>query len=478
MLVDQRFHFSFQSNSKVVRSNSVNQVRGGVDEFVFKPMQWHRSKSTTRLNIAMSNVGGGGSSSGGGSNSTDDEIQMTILPSDEFGQILVDNYFIENGAGLPQASPNPPNYDETISRQRILRYYRRPEGSVSVSASPRHYQESSSQLNAHHHLASLSINDGFRSKSDLSAPPPLPPKERPPLPPKQRYVQRSSVGSIHDNTYANMSPFYPRYDDDDDLYTATYNNLEPPNLPPKEPKSSSSASSSLSTAATQTLSMCDAETQTNEDDFFYPDDVDDDISFRDDLSFEQSVDAVLHPDDRMSAHLYPSPRESPRSSTLSVALPKWSASPRPYQPMTPQHQPPQQQPQPHRLFHTSSHHHLFQPPHQQQQQQPQPQLLQQHHPHVVPKENLHGEKISWSVSQLRSLFNQDRSESGETNAAAYPDQHPHHQPLVRDSGGHPIPIHRSRYRPQVGGKDRSPSAAYTNNNSHFSDDNSDEESYV
>ena len=242
-----------------------------MEEFVFKPMHWHRSKSTTRLNIATSSRGGGGGSSGGGSNTTDDEIQMTILPSEEYGQILVDNYYAEaGGVGLPQASPNPPDYDETISRQRILRYYRRPEGStptsVALSASPRHYADASasprhyadssaSPLNGHQ-MASLSINENnnsYRSKTDITPPPPLPPKERPPLPPKQRYSQRSSVGSINDNTYANV---YPRYDDDDDLYSAF--SADPPHLPPKETKSPSSASSSLSTAATQTLSMCDA----------------------------------------------------------------------------------------------------------------------------------------------------------------------------------------------------------------------------
>jgi hypothetical protein len=78
-----------------------------------------------RLNIATSNgLGNGGGSSGGGSATTDDEIQMTILPSEDYGQILVDNYYMESGAVMPQASPNPPDYDETISRQRILRYYR------------------------------------------------------------------------------------------------------------------------------------------------------------------------------------------------------------------------------------------------------------------------------------------------------------------------------------------------------------------
>jgi hypothetical protein len=53
-------------------------VRGG-DEFVMKPMHWHRSKSTTRLNIATSAASaaaGGSGSSGAGSNSTDDEIQV------------------------------------------------------------------------------------------------------------------------------------------------------------------------------------------------------------------------------------------------------------------------------------------------------------------------------------------------------------------------------------------------------------------
>jgi hypothetical protein len=55
--------------------------------------------------------------------------------------------------------------------------------------------------------------------------------------------------------------------------------------------------------------MCDAETQTNEDDFYYHDDdeevaVDDDVSFRDDLSFG---DVALQADDRMSSssHLFP-----------------------------------------------------------------------------------------------------------------------------------------------------------------------------
>jgi hypothetical protein len=447
----------------------VNQVRG-VDEFVFKPMQWHRSKSTTRLNIATS--GGGGGSSGGGSNSTDDEIQMTILPNEEYGQILVDNYFVETGAGLPQASPNPPDYDQTISRQRFLRYHRRGEGSTpTISASPRLYHEATSPLNAHQ-MASLSINEnnnGFRSKSDLTPPPPLPPKERPPLPPKQRYTQRSSVGSINDNTYANMTQFYPRFDDDEEIY-ATY--ADPPHLPPKEPKSPSSASSSLSTAATQTLSMCDAETQTNEDDFYYNDD--DDLSFRDDLSFDQSgcVDVVLPSDDRMSAHLFPvlSPRESPRSSTtLAVALPKWSGSPRQYQQHLPQ--------LPHRLYHAPSHHLLLQQQQQQQQQlqqqqQQQQQLYQQHPQVVVGKDNnFPAEKISWSVSQLRSLFNQDRSESVDTNGSAYSDQPTRD---FRDGQmSHPAqPGHR--FHPQVG-KDRSASVY---NNSHFSDENSDEESYV
>ena len=205
---------------------------------------------------------------------------MTILPSEEYGQILVDNYYVDAGVGLPQASPNPPDYDETISRQRILRYYRRPEGStptmsasprhyVDASASPRHYADSSASPLNGHQMASLSINENnnsYRSKTDITPPPPLPPKERPPLPPKQRYSQRSSVGSINDNTYANI---YPRYDDDDDLYSAfsadtqshmnAFSMENPPHLPPKEfGKSPSSASSSLSTAATQTLSMCDA----------------------------------------------------------------------------------------------------------------------------------------------------------------------------------------------------------------------------
>lgn len=68
-----------------------------------------------RLNISAAN---GGGSSGGGSATTDDDVQMTLLPSDDYGTILVESDYV------PRASPRPPDYDETISRQRILRYYR------------------------------------------------------------------------------------------------------------------------------------------------------------------------------------------------------------------------------------------------------------------------------------------------------------------------------------------------------------------
>ena len=216
------------------------------------------------------------------------------------------------------------------------------------------------------------------------------------------------------------------------------------------------------------LSFAFSETQTNEDDFYYVGDdevvVDDDFSFRDDFDQTGSVDQLLlPPDDRISAHLFPalSPRESPRSSAL--AMPIWSGSPRPYQPHATLQQ--QQHLQPHRLYHSSSHQLL-----QQQQQHPQ-----------VGKDNFHVDKISWSVSQLRSLFNQDRSESGENVAAAYSEQQmlqQQHPPLVRDSSQYRVgshSAHTARYHPQVG---KTASSSAFNNSSHFSNENSDEESYV
>jgi hypothetical protein len=299
-------------------------------------------------------------------------------------------------------------------------------------------------------MASLSINDNNNSyrilgKSDFVSPPPLPPKERPPLPPKQRYTQRLSSSSINDNTYANMTPFYARFEDEEDLYTAYSVGIDdPPNLPPKEFKSNSSASSSLSTAATQTLSMCDAETQTNEDDFYvlYQDD-EDALSFRDEPSFEQSVDVVLLPEERNALFAGGvSPLESPRSSNLTVAMPKWSSSPRQYQ-HTPVH----------RLYHSQMH------------QPMQPQQPQQHQPHTpVTREAFPVDKIGWSVSQLRSLFNQ--SESADKNVQGYGS--PSHSRDV-------TPIHGSHRLTAHVNKERTPNMY---NASHYSDDHSDEESYV
>ena len=92
------------------------------------------------------------------------------------------------------------------------------------------------------------------------------------------------------------------------------------------------------------------------------------------------------------------------------------------------------------------------------------------------------DKISWSVSQLRSLFNQDRSESGENVAAAYSEQQmlqqQQHPPLVRDTSQYRVGSHSghtARYHPQVG---KTASSSAFNNSSHFSNENSDEESYV
>ena len=92
---------------------------------------------------------------------------------------------------------------------------------------------------------------------------------------------------------------------------------------------------------------------------------------------------------------------------------------------------------------------------------------------VVGKDNsFQVDKIGWSVSQLRSLFNQDRSESVDTNGSAYSDQQ--HSRDFRDTQLPHAAQPAHRFHPQVG-KDQSQSVY---NNSHFSDENSDEESYV
>jgi len=222
------------------------------------------------------------------------------------------------------------------------------------------------------------------------SPPPLPPKERPPLPPKLRGARRLSDASLGDTTYANLTPFYARPEDGDFLYAAGLD--APPHLPPKEARSPASASSSLSTAATQTLSMCDAETQTHEDDFYvlYRDDEDDGSGW-DASPFERSVDGVLLTEEFRAA-----PPESPRPTA-------WTVSPRP---------------RPH--LHAPAHR-LYPGPFEQGEARRRPRrddIRASAPPASRPRspgtrEAFPADKIGWSVSQLRSLFNQSESSAAD-----------------------------------------------------------------
>ena len=187
----------------------------------------------------------------------------------------------------------PPGYEETITRQRLLKNYNR---SASFVVSPSSPTTAASSTPAKTHLV---FEDGmkviYHDGMSAAVPPPLPPKtERPPLPPKQRIVR------LVEDTYANSEELHrfqqqiQQQQQEEERQHLVYPNYTAagariqigqsnnsrsgrPSLPPKEKESSTAASSSSSpkkrsvtkiVASTQTRTTRNAETQTDETDFY------------------------------------------------------------------------------------------------------------------------------------------------------------------------------------------------------------------
>ena len=269
------------NSASIVRSNSVNHVRGFVPRD--PASDWLLSRSMAGIN----------NSSSCSTDSDDNDEFSTPMTRPTYSQepqyhdgsydiYLRDDHLNQRRLArtltptVATSSPvcdNPPGYEETISRQRYLKHYNR-SNSFVMSPSP---SPSSNQVRL------------VFDESDMTHthPPPLPPKtERPPLPPKQR------TRHANEETYANseelksqkFGPFdgaEPR----SQIYQTSYSGAakiqisgertgSAPQLPPKDEygripdKRSRKSITKIVNTSTQTKTMRNAETQTDETDFY------------------------------------------------------------------------------------------------------------------------------------------------------------------------------------------------------------------
>ena len=104
----------------------------------------------------------------------------------------------------------PPGYEESLYRQRLLKLHNRSSSYVSPSPMPEKVLEKQVELSA---KAKLVFEESLRQYNDkhhesvtTETPPPLPPKtDRPPLPPKQRSRRSTDHESSDDQTYVNSA---------------------------------------------------------------------------------------------------------------------------------------------------------------------------------------------------------------------------------------------------------------------------------
>ncbi|XP_059082791.1 uncharacterized protein LOC131880234 isoform X3 [Tigriopus californicus] len=332
-------------SSNIVRSNSVNQVRGRDMEHGSKhrSSDWYRSRSTTRLNHNPPNQHHHhhhhhhhtqDMTSSSCSTLSDEDSTPHVSRSNSYGKTeetnqgyasstkitndgsydiyLHDDHLTVGGEafitttpvpkGTPTSNPNcdtPPGYEETISRQRLLKHYNRSNSFVlstsNISPSPNttSSQKRLSEIQNSSAKARLFNESPQPHVTTSGNPPPLPPKtERPPLPPKQRIMRLSA-----EDTYVNSDDL-KLLEDEKDSDVLVYPNFTParihvnpspvpfvngvkvPQLPPKESASGSESDTprkarrsvtkikGVTAASTQTKTMCNAETQTDETDFY------------------------------------------------------------------------------------------------------------------------------------------------------------------------------------------------------------------
>lgn len=294
--------------NSVGRSNSVNHTRIGDGK---RSADWYRSRSTTRLNndttssscstlsdedstphVSRSNSYG--RSENDNTNGSFNNNVQTPPPTHDgsYDIYLRDDHLSTKPNTTTTPTPNmqlvfndtPPGYEETISRQRLLKHYNRSNSFVISSSTP----TTTSSANV---KTKLVFEDG---------PPPLPPKtERPPLPPKQRIRLTSAAGSSADETYVNADELrcfeaamssgeeqqhlvYPAYTAagarihvSDVTMRSSPSLPVAPRLPPKEPSppkkkqlQQRGISKTRISATTQTRTTSNAETQTDETDFY------------------------------------------------------------------------------------------------------------------------------------------------------------------------------------------------------------------
>lgn len=320
----------------------------------------------------------------------------------------------------------PPGYEETISRQRLLKHYNRSNSFVIApvsSSSPSGSNGVRTRLVFEDSPRRSSMtNESNTSVSVLPPPPPLPPKtERPPLPPKQR------IRLTIDDTYANSEELnrqnqeseselvYPNYTSAriHVSHEVSLTNSNPPQLPPKETQKKSVTR--IGDAATQTRTMRNAETQTDETDFYlmYPEDEDDEYENEEegdedeeDVKHMQKEEDFCESNRSLSPDYYPSFHRTTLMDSLQINSPSQMITHR--NPTTPTN-----------AIFTKRPSSTTSTTRQVEMRQAGRRKLEpvQSVP-VMPKKIsnssdpiIQGE-INWSVSQLRTLFNSQHSPNG------------------------------------------------------------------
>lgn len=225
-----------KTSPSIIRSNSVNQVRHWEQN-----NDWYRSKSTTRLHsedsedscstlsdedstphVSRSNSYGRSEENSFANpdesfNKNEEDTTYDIYLHEERNLNISTNLqdaFHNNAARKTNrefdsfSCETPPGYEESIYRQRLLKLQGRPSSrpnsyiSSSPSKLPEKVVEKQVELSA---KAKAVFEDSLRQyEVTKEAPPPIPPKtDRPPLPPKQRSRRSTEHESSDDQTYVN-----------------------------------------------------------------------------------------------------------------------------------------------------------------------------------------------------------------------------------------------------------------------------------
>ncbi|XP_040573451.1 uncharacterized protein [Lepeophtheirus salmonis] len=357
-------------NSNVTRSNSVNHNREGKNSSL-----WYRSCSTTRLNSGNSSAC---------STLTDEDSTPRVSRSNSYGKHENENFVDGTPMTIEIGNCNtPPGYEETISRQRFLKGFHRSNSCLEGDFASRAIASAVDDDDDDEEEEEVDQDINLES---VHQPPPLPPKtERPPLPPKQR--QRPGIKL--DDTYVNSEELrkseeggfvYPQYSSGAvHVSTISENNNRGSGSSnsPTTPKKRSVTR--IVATPTRTKSTRNVETQTEEKDFFslYSSDSD---------SLEESEEDARNLIDYTPHHRFQSDY---------------------YHPIPVSHYVDQRSLSPHRFSNSTNN-----TPDRRRIEPTNDPLIQ-------------GE-INWSVSQLRSFFNQGQQKQNSIPVPQYSPVHHSH----------------------------------------------------